>query len=169
MRKIVLFGILLFSTLSYGQLKQTKLTDEEVNILGKRTNRIYGDTSFNYEEIKKYNLEDILSYVVDFVYEGKTIATALVSITHYIGGGSSIFYITVPSVDVCFDTKDLPDDIQFSLLKENEWIIEQAGGQIECICSKNSIKLFYTEDNENYRMNSLAKGKIKMILYKLER
>ena len=168
MRKIVLFGILLFSTLSYGQLKQTKLTDEEVNILGQRTHRIYRGKSFNYEEIKKYNLEDILSYVVDFVYEGKTIATAIVGITHYIGGGSSTFYITASSVDICFNTKDLPDDIQFSLLKENEWMIEKAGGQRECICSKNSIKLFYTEDNENYRMNSLAKGKIKMILYKLE-
>ena len=52
MRKIIFFVILLFSAFSYGQLKQTKLTDEEVNILGTKTNQGFG--VFNYDEIKKY-------------------------------------------------------------------------------------------------------------------
>ena len=42
MRKIIFFVILLFSAFSYGQLKQTKLTDEEVNILGTKTNQGFG-------------------------------------------------------------------------------------------------------------------------------
>ena len=62
----------LFSTLSYGQLKQTKLTDEEVNVLATKTSQGFGE--FNYNEIKKYKLENILVYIAEFQYEGKTIA-----------------------------------------------------------------------------------------------
>ena len=53
MRKIIFFAILLFSAFSYGQLKQTKLTDEEVSTLGVKIHSFRGRGSlFNYEYLK---------------------------------------------------------------------------------------------------------------------
>ena len=49
MRKILFFLVLFFSAFSYGQLKQTKLTDEEVNVLATKTSQGFGE--FNYNEI----------------------------------------------------------------------------------------------------------------------
>ena len=51
MKKIFLFSALLISALSFGQVKQTPLTDEEINILGSK-NIGMGSGSFNYNEIK---------------------------------------------------------------------------------------------------------------------
>ena len=176
MRKIIFFVILLFSAFSYGQLKQTKLTDEEVNILGTKTNQGFG--VFNYDEIKKYKLENILAYVVEFQYEGKTIATALVDVSYTIGAGYTSFSLPFKRVNICFKTADLPNEIQFALLKEsssigdNSWKIENDEAQQEYLCPSagiGGVALFYTEDYKRYKLNSLAGDKIKMILYKLER
>ena len=89
MKKILFFVVLSFSVFSYGQLKQTKLTDEEVNVLATKTSQGFGE--FNYNEIKKYKLENILAYIVEFQYEGKTIATTLVDVSYTIGAGYSSF------------------------------------------------------------------------------
>jgi len=176
MRKILFFLVLFFSAFSYGQLKQTKLTDEEVNVLAMKTSQGFGE--FNYNEIKKYKLENILAYIVEFQYEGKTIATTLVDVSYTIGAGYSSFSLPFRRVNICFRTADLPNEVQFALLKEttsfgeNSWKIEKNEAQQEFLCPNTAlggIGLFYTEDSKKYTLNSLAGGKIKMVLYKLEK
>lgn len=175
MRKILFFLVLFFSAFSYGQLKQTKLTDEEVNVLATKTSQGFGE--FNYNEIKKYKLENILAYIVEFQYEGKTIATTLVDVSYTIGAGYSSFSLPFRRVNICFRTADLPNEVQFALLKEttsfgeNSWKIEKNEAQQEFLCPTafGGVGLFYTEDSKKYTLNSLAGGKIKMVLYKLEK
>ena len=55
---------------------------------------------------------------------------------------------------------------------ENSWKIEKNEAQQEFLCPNTAlggIGLFYTEDSKKYTLNSLAGGKIKMVLYKLEK
>ena len=67
MRKILFFVVLFFSAFSYGQLKQTKLTDEEVSMLGVRIHSFRGRGSlFNYEDLKNYHLLDLLGFIVEY-------------------------------------------------------------------------------------------------------
>ena len=175
MKKILFFVVLSFSVFSYGQLKQTKLTDEEVNVLATKTSQGFGE--FNYNEIKKYKLENILAYIVEFQYEGKTIATTLVDVSYTIGAGYSSFSLSFRRVNICFRTADLPNEVQFALLKETSsigeksWKIEKNEAQQEFLCPTafGGVGLFYTEDSKKYTLNSLAGGKIKMVLYKLEK
>ena len=62
MRKIIFFVTLLFSA-SYGQ--QTKLTDEEVSMLGVKKHSFPGRGSlFNYEDLKSYSLLDLLGFIL---------------------------------------------------------------------------------------------------------
>ena len=56
--------------------------------------------------------------------------------------------------------------------KENNWIIQKNEAQEEYICpdiSTNGVSLFRKEDYKTYKMNNLVDGKIKLILYKLEK
>ncbi|MDO4881589.1 MAG: hypothetical protein Q3983_09930 [Capnocytophaga sp.] len=171
MKKIFLFSALLISALSFGQVKQTPLTDEEINILGSKTIGM-GSGSFNYNEIKKYNLTNVIGYLVEFQYEEKTIAMAIAGIKYYINSGYSSFAMNFPKVMVYFKTSELSNDVLFTLLKENNWIIQKNEAQEEYVCpdiSTNGVSLFRTEDYKTYKMNNLVDGKIKLILYKLEK
>jgi hypothetical protein len=167
MKKVILSLAVLFSTLSYSQLKQTKLTDEEVNILADSKK---GLGVFNYNEIKKYNLQNILAYVAEFQYEEKVIGTAIVNVLYNIGAGFSSFSLSFPTISICFKTSDLPNDVQLALLKEGNWKIDKDGGQQEYLCPNGlGIGLFHTEDYDTYTLRKLADGKIKLVLYKLEK
>ena len=64
MRKILFFLVLFFSAFSYGQLKQTKLTDEEVNVLATKTSQGFGE--FNYNELRNISWKIFLLILWNF-------------------------------------------------------------------------------------------------------
>ena len=78
--------------------------------------------------------------------------------------------MSFPTISICFKTSDLPNDVQLALLKEGNWKIDKDGGQQEYLCPNGlGIGLFHTEDYDTYTLRKLADGKIKLVLYKLEK
>ena len=172
MKKIILFSAIFFSSFSFSQLKQTKLTDNEINIIGKRLYAIYQGNTPNKEEIQKLGLRNIIDYIADFKYNGKIIATVGVGLDKYIFDGEETYYIANKTPQICFSVADIPSDIILTLLKENDWKISKPNEKEEFICNSDfgGKKFFYTEDNGNtYRTTKFADKKIDIVLYKLEK
>ena len=171
MRKMALFSVLLFSAFSYGQLRQTKLTDNEIDIIGKRLYSFYRNTP-DKEEIQKLGLRNIVEYIADFTYNGKTIATVAVGLDKYLFNEEETYYIANRTPQICFSTTDLSSDILLALLKENNWKTSKPNEREEFICNSEfgGKKFFSTEDNgKTYKTTKFANGKIDIILYKLEK
>ena len=170
MRKIIFFAILLFSAFSYGQLKQTKLTDEEVSIFGERIHSFRGRGSlFNYEDLKNYGLLDLLGFIVEYQYKGKSIARVFVRGDYTMGSGETLLQLSfLKLVNVCFKTSDLPNDLMLTLLKENAWEVDKGGGNEEFICSIGTMNIFYLDEKGYYHLKTLANDQIKIVLYKVE-
>ena len=163
MRKIFLFSALLISAFSYGQLRQTKLTDNEIDIIGKRLYSFYRNTP-DKEEIQKLGLRNIVEYIADFTYNGKTIATVVVGLNKYLFNEEETYYIA--------NRTPLSSDILLALLKENNWKTSKPNEREEFICNSEfgGKKFFSTEDNgKTYKTTKFANGKIDIILYKLEK
>ncbi|WP_454952260.1 hypothetical protein [Capnocytophaga granulosa] len=170
MRKILFFVVLFFSAFSYGQLKQTKLTDEEVSMLGVRIHSFRGRGSlFNYEDLKNYHLLDLLGFIVEYQYKGKSIAKVFVRGDYTMGSGETLLELSfLKLVNVCFRTSDLPNDLMLTLLRENAWEVDKGGGNEEFICYIGSMNIFYLDEKGYYRLKTLADEQIKIVLYKVE-
>lgn len=167
MRKIVLFGILLFSTLSYGQLKQTKLTDREIDMLGSRIHSFSKGGNFYYQEIKDNKLQNLLGFIAEFQYREKTIAKIFMQVKYLLGSGETMLNLSFfKMVDVCLKTKDLSDNILIDFLKKG-WRAEEAGGDEEYICG-GRLNIFTQDESGYYKLKGLANGEIKIVLYKIE-
>lgn len=67
---VVLLVVALLSTVSYGQVKQVKLTDEEVNCLALVMGSPYKG-SFNSEDANVLKLRNALSFLLEYRYDGK--------------------------------------------------------------------------------------------------
>lgn len=169
---VVLLVVALLSTVSYGQVKQVKLTDEEVNCLALVMGSPYKG-SFNSEDANVLKLRNALSFLLEYRYDGKIIGERIIPLTILVGEYGYNFGSVSNTTGVCFKVSDLPNEIVFSLLKEN-WNHIKINEKEEFICSGNGggydgVKIFETKDFKTFKINSLADGKITLHLYRLEK
>lgn len=170
MNKLLLSLSLTLCTLSFAQIKKIPISIEEVNVLGRLIQDIPYDNSFTKAEFEKYNIANTLAYYAEYTYAGKVLYREVfklknITIKDYVE--TSVYFDSHP----CFKTTDIPMEVSFDLLKDNNWQISKSviGDNI---CYKrdflSSLKIIESKEYKKYNILSLADGKIIINLYRLE-
>lgn len=179
MKKIVLLLTLFIVGSISGQIKKIELDNDEINSLG---TVIYSSNvshnKFTNEEIQKYNLENTLAYLVEFVHENKVINKILLNINKIVyENGNTETTVKKKNYYPCFETSKITNDLTFSLMKTNKWYVTK-NPENERICYSHKVnykgfKILETKDNSYFNRNkkyttvNLANGKIEVKIYKL--
>lgn len=172
MKKAVLFlSLLSVSNFSFGQ-KKVEVSADEINVLGNVAYSPYRNKEFHQKEAEMLRLKDVIIYILEYQYEGKRINRSLLQTQRYIYSTHSSYRLDTYEVFPCFNMKDISNEIGFSLMKTNEWVMNSTQDG-EFICKNDrGLKLFYSENiyekNAKYRMADIADGKIRTKLYRLE-
>lgn len=153
-----------------GQIKKVEVSNDEINALGRiMYSYSLSGNKFTNEEIQKYNLENTLAYLVEFIYENKVINRPLFKLNKvvYKDGRTETAVKEFYSYP-CFNVSEITNDIAFSLLKTNKWYITE-NPENENICySANTFGLkFIQSNNKKWTTINLADGKIALKIYRL--
>lgn len=173
MKKVVLFLSLLgMCNLSFVQKKVEVVNPDEISVIGKGFYYGYIE-KFTKEDIKKYNLNNTIGFVLEYIYENKVIHRDLIK--KRISSYNEVEQFVRFDIEPCFALADISNDVAFSLMKTNEWEMRY-WVKGESICAKGyglgdevNVNQFIQKIRENkFKLNDLADGKIKTKLYRLE-
>lgn len=172
MKHLLLSLSLILYSLSSAQIKKNPVSTEEANVLGRILYGSVYDNFFSKEELKKYNIEQTLGYSAEFIYEDKVLYKEIFKLKNMVMSNKTITQVYFDS-NPCFKTSDLPADVSLNLMKDAHWQIKQTvNGDNICYyagwLSTSGIRIIESKEYKKYNILSLADGKIKVKLYRLE-
>ncbi|MEC5395244.1 hypothetical protein JSO61_000435 [Riemerella anatipestifer] len=172
MKKILFLLSIILGGISFGQIKKIPVTAEEIGVLGRLIHGSVYNNSFTKEEFGKYNIANTLGYYAEYVYQDKVIHKEVFKLRKLVLSGKAEFQVYFDSTP-CFKVSELTSDVSLNLMKDNHWEIKPTvDGDYICYyggwTSTNGISIIESKEYKKYNVLSLADGKIKIKLYRLE-